>query len=144
MTDRLQQLHMTLRQRGQRLTESRRLVFTALLDREPQTMSQLIAACPAIDRSSIYRTVVLFERLGIVQRLQIGWKYRLELTDAFNPHHHHLTCTHCGQVISFDESPQLEAELAKIIRTHDFQMQDHQLEIQGLCQSCAPLKSTKI
>lgn len=133
-----QQLHNYLRDRGMRLTESRQAVFQALLGQEPQTMRQLVAACPSIDRASVYRTVALYERLEIVQRLQIGWKYKLELAEAFSHHHHHLTCLRCGQVISFDESPELVAELTEIARNNHFQIKSHQLEIQGLCEKCQP------
>jgi Fur family ferric uptake transcriptional regulator len=100
-------------------------------------MQQLLAACPEIDRASVYRTVALFERLGILHRLQIGWKYKLELTDAFSHHHHHLTCIRCGRIISFDESDELKSELSRIAKSNNFEMQGHQLEIQGLCQECS-------
>lgn len=131
-----QRLHSYLKDRGLRLTESRRAVFQALLDQEPQTMRQLVVACPGIDRSSVYRTVMLFERLGIIQRLQIGWKYKLELTEDFSHHHHHLTCLGCGRVISFDESPALAVELRRVAAANSFQTESHQLEIQGRCQNC--------
>lgn len=132
----LPELRQHLKQQGQSLTKPRLAVFLALRGREPQTMQQLVAACPAVDRASIYRTISLFEKLGIVQRLQIGWKYKLELTDTFSHHHHHMTCLKCGKVIPFDESPALEADLRRIVQAKTFQMQGHQLEIQGLCQAC--------
>lgn len=126
-----------LKKSGHSLTSPRQAVFSALQGREPRTMQQLIAACPDVDRATIYRTVELFEKLGVVQRLQIGWKYKLELTDAFSRHHHHMTCLRCGQVISFDESPELERQLRWLAADKRFKMQAHQLEIQGLCPRCA-------
>jgi len=99
-------------------------------------MQQLVAACPGIDRASVYRTIGLFEQAGIVNRLQIGWKYRLELSDAFHHHHHHLTCQRCGRVIPFNESGELETALRQIAASNDFFMKGHQLEIQGLCSNC--------
>jgi Fur family ferric uptake transcriptional regulator len=132
----LPELRQHLKQQGQSLTKPRLAVFLALRGREPQTMQQLTAACPGADRASIYRTISLFEKLGIVQRLQIGWKYKLELTDMFSRHHHHMTCLKCGKVIPFDESLALEADLRQIVEAKNFQMQGHQLEIQGLCQAC--------
>lgn len=138
MSDPLQQLQSTLKQHGQSLTEPRQAVFNALLGHEPQSMRQLAGACPHINRSSVYRTVALFERLGIVQRLQIGWKYKLELTETFSYHHHHLTCLHCGRIIAFDETPELAVSLRQIARANGFQMESHQLEIQGLCDRCRP------
>jgi Fur family ferric uptake transcriptional regulator len=103
---------------------------------KPQTMHELVELCPEVDRASVYRTVALFERLGIVQRLQIGWKYKLELTDAFSHHHHHLTCLKCGRVISFDERAGLQTELRRIAEENNFMIQTHQLELQGLCSAC--------
>lgn len=99
-------------------------------------MQQLVAACPGIDRASVYRVVSLFEQLGIVQRLQIGWKYKLELSDTFSHHHHHLTCLKCGRIIDFDEAPALEKDLYHIAKNNNFQIRGHQLEIQGLCRNC--------
>ncbi len=130
------QLQKHLKQYSQSLTKPRLAVFLALRGREPQTMQQLVDACPAADRASVYRTVALFEKMGVVQRLQIGWKYKLELTDTFSHHHHHMTCLKCGKVIPFDESPALEDDLRRIVEAKNFQMQGHQLEIQGLCQAC--------
>lgn len=132
----LQELRQHLKQHGQSLTKPRLAVFMALRGHEPQTMQQLVARCPGVDRASVYRTIALFEQLGIVQRLQIGWKYKLELTDTFSHHHHHLTCLKCGRIISFDESDDLENELRRIAATNNFVVQSHQLEIQGLCPNC--------
>lgn len=137
MAEPLQQFKTTLKKHGQSLTEARLAVFKALQDKEPQTMREIIRACAGkADRASVYRTIELFERLGIVQRLQIGWKYKLELGDAFHHHHHHLTCLSCGRTIPLPEDRQLEASLHTLSRGQDFVMKDHQLEIQGLCANC--------
>src|SRR4051812_18203711 len=121
----VEQLKITLKQQGQSLTAPRRAVFAALQDKEPQTMRDVVTACRGLaDRASVYRTVGLFEQLGIVQRLQIGWKYKLELGDTFHRHHHHLTCTGCGAVIPFDEDPVLEKSLQAAASSKKFSMRD--------------------
>jgi Fur family ferric uptake transcriptional regulator len=94
----------------------------------------------SVDRASVYRTVALFERLGIVQRLSHGWKYSLELTDRFSPHHHHLTCDNCGLSIAFEEPALFKAIIFELSRAHQFTADSHQLEIRGLCSSCSALK----
>jgi Fe2+ or Zn2+ uptake regulation protein len=137
MSDPLEQFKKAMKQHGQSLTEARLMVFEALQHQEPQSMKEVVAACPDIDRASVYRTIALFERLGIVKRLQIGWKYKLELSDAFHRHHHHLTCLHCGRIMPLPEDRQLEARLHTLARSQDFVMKDHQLEIQGLCSNCS-------
>lgn len=137
MTEPLEQFKATLRKQGQSLTATRLTVFRALQNKEPQTMRDIIDACKnQADRASVYRTVGLFERLGVVQRLQIGWKYKLELSDAYHHHHHHLTCRNCGVVTPLPEDPQLETRLRLLAAGRHFKMQDHQLEIQGLCANC--------
>ncbi len=132
----MEEFKKTLKRHGQSTTAARLMVFQALQHKEPQTMREIVAACPGIDRASVYRTIALFERLGIVKRLQIGWKYKLELSDAFHAHHHHLTCLRCGRTTPLPEDRQLEARLHTLARGQDFHMKDHQLEIQGLCAQC--------
>lgn len=137
MLEPLEQLKTTLKEHGQSVTRARLIVFEALQDQEPLTMRQLIDRCGVpIDRASIYRTTTLYERLGIIQRLQIGWKYKLELSDSFHHHHHHMTCQQCGRTIPLPEDTQLENLLASLAGVQNFKMLDHQLEIQGLCKNC--------
>ena len=86
-----------LKQRGVSITKPRRQLYEVLARSEPLTMQELIASLPQYNKTTIYRTVELFENLGIIQRLQIGWKYKLELSNEYQDHHHHVTCTNCGQ-----------------------------------------------
>lgn len=136
MSSPIAQLKSTLKSHGHSVTKPRRQIFAALQTHENQTMHQLVDNCPDVDRATIYRTVELFETLGIVQRLQIGWKYQLELTDSFVHHHHHLTCNRCGVVIALAEDAELEQRLVSLTSALDFTPQDHQLEIRGLCSIC--------
>jgi len=137
MSDPLEEFKTALKTWAYSLTKTRQLVFTALQDKEPQTMHEVVAACAGqADRASVYRTVKLFEKLGIVQRLQIGWKYKLELSDRFHRHHHHLTCLKCGRTFALPGDPNLEQRLKLLATGQNFRMAGHQLEIQGVCQSC--------
>lgn len=131
-----QQMKTTLKSHGHSITKARREVFAALQAHEAQTMHQLVDRCHDIDRATIYRNVELFEQLGIVQRLQIGWKYQLELTDNFVHHHHHLSCTNCGVIIALPEDAELESRLLALAAGSNFRATDHQLEIRGLCVNC--------
>jgi len=137
MRDSSEEFKAILDARPHSLTKTRQAVFDALHHQEPQTMQELVAACRGqADRASVYRTVKLFEKLGIVQRLQIGWKYKLELSDRFHNHHHHLTCQRCGQTQALPADDRLEQRLRILARQQHFRMQSHQLEIYGLCSSC--------
>jgi Fur family ferric uptake transcriptional regulator len=124
-----------LKQNGYSITKPRLRVFESLLDQKPMSMYELVSRVPEVDRASVYRTVELFERLGVVLRLNTGWKYKLELSDKFMEHHHHLTCIRCGTTIAMNEH-ELEAVLDRLAATHSFTPTAHQIEVQGICASC--------
>jgi Fe2+ or Zn2+ uptake regulation protein len=131
-------LKKLLKENGYSVTTARLAVCEALWDKEPQSMHDLAATlADTIDRASLYRVISLFERLGIVQRIYIGWKYKVELSDIFAHHHHHISCLNCGMVIPIQEEAQIETMLAAIARRYNFLPKSHMLEIQGYCQSCA-------
>lgn len=126
-----------LKKSGHSVTKSRQAVFNALTDTGPITMAQLVNKVRAhADRASVYRTVELFEKLGIVNRLQIGWKYKLELSDLFTEHHHHATCLQCGTILSLDEDEMLEQGISQLAQSAGFQLTAHSLEIRGICKTC--------
>lgn len=130
-------LKSTLKAHGYSATKTRQHVFNALADSDALSMNQLIRKLQhKMDRASIYRTVELFEKLGIINRLQIGWKYKLELSEAFAGHHHHATCLQCERVIAFEESPELEADIHKLAEELNLKLTSHSLELRGICANC--------
>ncbi len=129
-------LEQALKVSGQRTTTTRRKVYAALHGQEPIGMRELVRRCQTTDRASVYRTVALFERLGIVQRLQSGWKYRLELTGNYHEHHHHATCLSCGKSFVVSEDDTLEKDLQRVAQKIGFSLERHQLELQGYCSDC--------
>jgi Fe2+ or Zn2+ uptake regulation protein len=128
---------IALQSHGLSLTKPRRIVFSVLQGQEPLTVQALIEHCHDVDRATIYRTVALFEKLGIIQRIQTGWKYRIELSDDYHAHHHHATCLSCGKTISIAEDTHIEELLRSLATEKHFVMAHHQLEIQGYCDQCA-------
>jgi len=119
------------------VTDARITVFKALEHNEPQTMDQIVRKVKnTVNRASVYRVIDLFEKLGVVQRLQIGWKYKLELSNEFQEHHHHVICMQCGRIKSFREPENLDYLLGKIAERENFMLQNHQLELQGICGEC--------
>lgn len=137
MSEPLEQFKTTLKEARLSLTRARLAVFEALQNKEPQTIGEIVRACSGrADRASVYRAIAAFERLGVVQRLQIGWKHKLELGDQFHHHHHHLTCLRCGTTSPLPEDRLLEMRLHALAEIRGFLMQDHQLEIRGICGRC--------
>lgn len=127
---------MLLASKGLSVTRQRLAVFELLEESEPLTMHELQdLAGGKLDRASLYRTISVFERLGIVRRVNIGWKYKLELSDTFSEHHHHLTCLRCHKVIPINEG-ELELFINSLSAQYQFEPVEHQIEIQGYCADC--------
>jgi Fur family ferric uptake transcriptional regulator len=127
-----------LRDSGYSTTKARSLIFDLLLgSNDPRTMHQLIEATEGrIDRVSVYRIVELYERLGVAQRINIGWKYKIELSDVFLDHHHHMTCLGCGRVVAVKDEPMFEEMIERLGQANGFVLKSHQLEMQGYCDRC--------
>lgn len=136
MSDPTERLADSLKAAGHSVTKPRLVVFLALQGHEAQTMHELTLQCKEIDRASLYRTIELFESLGIVQRLQIGWKYKLELSGQFVHHHHHATCIVCGELLPLPEDSVLEKQLKRMAADSNFALKTHQLELSGVCEAC--------
>lgn len=117
----------------------RSAVFDALYKSEhiPLTMNELVKQTESYaDRASIYRSVKALEEIGVIKRLQIGWKYKLELSDDFHGHHHHITCTNCGATHATHDDDHFENQIKELATKHGYQLIDHQLDIRGLCSTC--------
>lgn len=136
-TDSKNLLQKILKDNAYSLTKPRQLVCELLHGQDPQSMRELSSrAAGRIDRASLYRTIALFEKLGIVQRIYIGWKYKIELSDIFTHHHHHISCLKCGKIVAITEEDKIEQLIADLAAKHNFTAQNHQLEIRGLCPDC--------
>jgi Fur family transcriptional regulator, ferric uptake regulator len=126
----------TLKEARFSATRARILVFTTLASGGPKSVGGLASALSKdIDRATVYRTIELFERLGIVNRIWHGFKHRVELSEIFPPHHHHAMCQQCGRMIDI-ASPELESALTSLAKKHRFLALNHSVELTGYCPNC--------
>ncbi len=132
----LQRFKLILGKSGNFATTQRLELFKYLQLNPEVAIKKLIAALPTQDQATIYRNIKLFEELGILNRLQLGWNSKLELSNQFHDHHHHMTCTLCGKVIAWEEDPAIELRIQTVALKLGFLPQNHQLEIHGLCTTC--------
>lgn len=126
-----------LQKHDQSVTKPRLAVFETLMAAdEPLRPGEIAKRTPSINRSSAYRTLELFERLGITFTLTRGWHSYIELASPFSPHHHHFACRRCGALIDFD-SPEIEKALEELASSRGFHIEQHSIELSGLCQQCS-------
>src|SRR5437868_1974737 len=96
---------------GYRLTPQRQLVWDALRrSGGHRTAEDLFAevqnTIPAFNIASVYRTLELLERVGLVRTSYLGdgrRTYELAEHDAHG--HHHLVCEQCHATIHFGPQP---------------------------------------
>jgi Fe2+ or Zn2+ uptake regulation protein len=131
-------LQRVLKDSGYSITAARKTVCELLWKQEPLSMRELaVRSKGRLDRASLYRTIDLFERLGLVERIYIGWKYKIELSDIFAHHHHHISCLECGKIVAITEEAEIEQLITDLAGKHGFTAKSHQLEVRGLCEQCS-------
>ena len=124
---------------GYRLTPQRLMIVSAIENSEDhisaeEINSQVAATYPNVNISTVYRTLELLKRLGLVTETDLGGG-RVRYHPVDKGHHHHLVCRECGAMIDLDESllgPLKEALLTE----HDFIADLRHLAIQGRCVKC--------
>lgn len=125
-----------LKSNGVSVTTVRRTIFEALGKADkPLKNGEIATLVPSVDRASVYRTLELFDRLGLTTTIIRGWTPFTELAEPFKAHHHHIVCETCGRVVEI-ENDTLEDVLSLIAKRHDFTLTKHVVELTGTCAEC--------
>jgi Fur family transcriptional regulator, ferric uptake regulator len=90
--------------------------------------------------TSIYRSLDLFESLGIVFKIVNGSNAKYKLCELEN-HHHHIVCKACGNVVELNFCD-ISNWSKKVTESTGYQVVDHQLNFYGFCKSCKPLQTS--
>jgi Fur family transcriptional regulator, ferric uptake regulator len=118
------------------ITKPRYRLFVILQKFPALTLHELIAKLPQHDQVTVYRNIDLFEKLGIISRIRLGWNTKIELSDMFQRHHHHFTCLKCLKITNLPEDKIVEKRIDRLGIDTGLKITDHQLEIRGLCRIC--------
>lgn len=86
-----------------------------------------------ISLSTIYRSVKLMARMGILRELELAEGHKhYELNQPFPHHHHHLVCIQCNRTTEFQNDSILKQGM-KQVEKEGFQLIDCQLTIHTIC-----------
>ena len=145
--------HRRLREAGYKLTLSRNAVLYVLSSASGHLSAEEIyfkihSIYPASSLSSVYRTLELLTRMGLVFKFDFGdGKARYELAQGPNSikRHHHLVCMNCGRIIDCGNFGKDEEEfLAKIensiLEKFNFEVTSYTMRFLGLCDRCRSKK----
>ena len=94
----------------------------------------LLKKSKKIGLTSIYRSLGLFESLGIVFKITNGSSVKYKLCESEN-HHHHIICKACGNVVELNFCD-ISDWSKKVAESTGYQVVDHQLNFLGLCKAC--------
>jgi Fur family ferric uptake transcriptional regulator len=95
----------------------------------------LAARGTAAGTATVYRTLELLVRSGLVVERDFGEGFRRYEPARGAPQHEHLLCTACGAVEEFQDE-RLERMTTLIAEGHRFARQRHRLVIYGVCARC--------
>lgn len=132
-----------LKDAGYKYTKQRARVYEVFLKNQDkhlitEEVYNLVAEKdPEMGIATIYRTVQLFHKLGILDQIAFDdniLRYELRLKQEGH-RHHHLVCLNCGKVEEFDADDLNELE-EEIEREKNFKIIDHTLKFMGYCEDC--------
>tara|TARA_B100001123_G_C15107595_1_gene946129 strand:+ start:70 stop:480 length:411 start_codon:yes stop_codon:yes gene_type:complete len=123
------------KKKGVKLTDQRKLIAKVMSDsHDHPDVDELYKRVSKIDSkisiATVYRTVKLFEEVGIVTKHDFkGGKARYE--ELSESHHDHLIDLKTGEIVEFvdDEIEKLQKRVAEKL---GYQLVDHKLELYGI------------
>ncbi len=129
-----------LRERGHRISATRRLVLEALFAAEGPVSAQFIAdgldgEQAELDRTSVYRNLEQLEQLGVVRHVHLGHGPSLyHLVGAGEKEY--LACERCGRVTGVEPS-ELDPLRDQIRKRFGYEASFGHFPVVGLCRKCA-------
>lgn len=136
------QFQALLAKRGIRMTKQRRAILHVIemakrhLDAN-QILRRAQRADATIDRSTLYRTIDLLKRHGLIDELDLmhfkGGAHYYERKTGRD--HVHMTCLRCGAVMEI-VNEQFDSLKAQLEQRAGFEIVVARLEIGGYCSKC--------
>jgi len=129
-----------LSEQGYRLTPQRMMILSAIENSDDhisaeEIHAQIATTYPHINISTVYRTLELLKRQGLVTETDLGGG-RVRYHPVDKGHHHHLVCQECGAIIDLDESV-LTPLKTVLLREYKFIADLRHLAIFGRCVNCS-------
>ena len=140
---------VALHEAGYKFTDQRRRVLDVLRNsHDHPTVEDLYARLRGrgerVSMGTIYRTVELLEKIGLVRKINLGDRNRYEILESQSDrkHHYHLVCKKCGKIMDISEdmmtahAKSLEELVTEVGEIHGFQVSGHHFRIFGICRNC--------
>lgn len=128
-----------LQTNGYRLTGSRRAVVEVIANSDrvlnaTEVFDLAREQCASLGLVTVYRTIAKLEELALVERVHQPGDCHAYIA-AVPGHQHLLICQKCGRA-SYFEGDALEALMLRVAEDSGYFVQDHWLQLFGLCSTC--------
>jgi Fur family ferric uptake transcriptional regulator len=136
-----------LRSRGLKMTRARELVFREILSspgihpNADEIHRRLRAKKREVGLATIYRTLNLLVRSGLVTAVDLGEGHSHFEPERNETAHGHLICLACGRVQEFAQAGIQEAIL-RIGETEGYRLDKFSLQVFGFCRECEAKRKT--
>jgi Fur family peroxide stress response transcriptional regulator len=133
-----QELEEVCRARGISLTPQRQAVMRVLAARQDhptadQLYDDLCLQMPGMSRTTVYRVLEMFERLGLVRKVDSrASKAHYDADTALHPH---LVCLGCGKVVDYQDR-EFGHLTPPVITDDGFRIVDYAVTLVGYCRQC--------
>jgi len=124
----------------QRITPERYAILDAVLDLQGHFDAEslyyrLIASGVKVSKATVYNTLDILQECGLVSKYRFA-ENTSRYEKAFGrPHHHHLICLQCGDIIEFINE-KLDRIQEDVCAEKSFLAQSSRLQIFGTCSKC--------
>lgn len=138
----VQQAIEQLKDENVRITPQRYAILEYLIEhRSHPTADEIYHAIetrfPNISVATVYNNLRLFTKIGFVDEMSYG--DNSSCFDFVTEPHYHAICRECGKVTDFFY-PGLEDVETAASQLTGYQIDDHRLEVYGLCPDCVAKK----
>jgi len=135
---RIETYHRLCREHGLRNTIQKRIILEAVLDHEAhptadQIHELVLRANPDVSRTTVYRALENFVRLGLITKAchpgkVVRYDRRVDI-------HHHLLCLRCNRFVDFEDHGLDRLEIPDTSAV-GFEVSDFSVQLRGICRSC--------
>ena len=125
---------------GYRLTGPRRALADLIVDRGGATFTaaDLVADVRSrglgIGRATVFRAIGVLEAVGAIERLDLQNGEHAYVA-CVPTHHHHVVCSRCARASEIGDLG-LGAVAREVARRTGYRVEEHRLELFGLCPDC--------
>jgi len=136
----LNQFKENLREDGLKFTPQRLAILEEIINNESHRECEEIYLAlkkrgSNVSRATVYRTMDILVKNGFARKMELGDGRSRYESKVNSPHHDHLICTSCGNIVEFlnQDIENLQEEIAK---HYHFKFQRHIHQLFGICKKC--------